>query len=214
MIYLISTKLSKMLFASVDLQCSDELTTIVSMLSVQNIFYRPRDKQEEADRKKSKFINNHGDHLTLLKVFNEFKKNNTQQWCLENFLQYRSLKKAEEIKEQLCYILRRYNLNIVSSNNLTQVRKAITAGYFFNVARADKDCFKTLGDENTVYIHPSSCLFNKNVNWVVYHELVMTSKEYLRELTVIDPNWLVEVAGKYYKVCDPNVISKRQKQKK
>lgn len=32
--------LAKMLIMSVHLQCSDEILTIVSMLSVQNVFYR------------------------------------------------------------------------------------------------------------------------------------------------------------------------------
>lgn len=34
--------LSKMLIQSVHLACSDEILTIVSMLSVQNVFYRPK----------------------------------------------------------------------------------------------------------------------------------------------------------------------------
>ena len=47
--------LSKMLIMSVHLQCSDEILTIVSMISVQNVFYRPKEKQELADQKKAKF---------------------------------------------------------------------------------------------------------------------------------------------------------------
>lgn len=35
-------QLSKMLLTSVDLKCSDEIITIVAMLSVQNVFYRPK----------------------------------------------------------------------------------------------------------------------------------------------------------------------------
>ena len=34
--------LSKMLIMSTHLACSDEILTIVSMLSVQNVFYRPK----------------------------------------------------------------------------------------------------------------------------------------------------------------------------
>lgn len=46
--------LSKILIMSVALQCSDEILTIVSMLSVQNVFYRPKDKQVTlASRSKS-----------------------------------------------------------------------------------------------------------------------------------------------------------------
>lgn len=38
---------SKMLIASVDLGCSEEILTIIGMLSAQNIFYRPREKQSQ-----------------------------------------------------------------------------------------------------------------------------------------------------------------------
>ena len=48
--------MSKMLIASVDLGCSEEILTVVAMLSAQNIFYRPREKQSQADQKKAKFF--------------------------------------------------------------------------------------------------------------------------------------------------------------
>lgn len=65
-----------------------------------------------------------------------------------------------------------------------------------------------------VYIHPSSALFNKNPDWVIYHELVLTTKEYMREMTQIEPKWLVELAPKFFKQCDPNKLSKRKKQER
>lgn len=46
--------LAKMLIASVELGCSEEILSIVAMLSVQNVFYRPKEKQAQADAKKAK----------------------------------------------------------------------------------------------------------------------------------------------------------------
>lgn len=34
--------------------------------------------------------------------------------------------------------------------------------------------------------------------WVVYHELVLTTKEYMRQVSEIKPEWLVELAPHYY----------------
>lgn len=65
--------LSKMLIVSVELGCSDEILTIVAMLTAQSIFYRPKDKQAQADAKKAKFHAPEGDHLTLLNVYNAWK---------------------------------------------------------------------------------------------------------------------------------------------
>ncbi len=50
------------------LGCSDECLTIVSMISVQNVFYRPKEKAAIADQKKAKFHQAEGDHMTLLQV--------------------------------------------------------------------------------------------------------------------------------------------------
>merc|ERR1719266_435291 len=88
--------LSKMLIMSVHLQCSDEILTIVSMISVQDVFYRPKEKQELADQKKAKFNQAEGDHLTLLAVYNAWKTNKfSAAWCYENFVQMRTLKRAK-----------------------------------------------------------------------------------------------------------------------
>jgi ATP-dependent RNA helicase DHX8/PRP22 len=54
-------------------------------------------------------------------------------------------------------------------------------------------------------------LFNRAPEWVIYHELVMTSKEYMREVLTIDPKWLIEVAPKYFKQVDEQGLSKRKK---
>lgn len=65
--------MSKMLIVSVELGCSDEILTIVAMLTAQSIFYRPKDKQAQADAKKAKFHAPEGDHITLLNVYNAWK---------------------------------------------------------------------------------------------------------------------------------------------
>jgi ATP-dependent RNA helicase DHX8/PRP22 len=210
-------QLSKMLLTSVDLCCSDEIITIVSMLSVPNIFYRPRDKQALADQKKAKFHHPDGDHLTLLNVYELWKSNKcSNPWCFDNFIQARALRKAQDIRKQLIAIMDRYKLEVRKSNkDYNSVRKAITSGFFIHVARKDpKEGYKTLVDNQVIYIHPSSALFNKAPEWVVYHELVLTSKEYMREVCAIDPKWLVEVAGRFFKQCNPSFISKRKRNEK
>ncbi len=209
--------LSKMLLTSVDLGCSDEIITIVGMLSVQNVFYRPRDKQTIADQKRARFYHADGDHLTLLTVYEAWKLNGgSNTWCYENFIHARALKRSQDVRNQLVDIFKKFKLPIIScGKDYAKIRKAITAGFFAHATRKDQqEGYKTLQDNHQVYIHPSSALFNRNPEWVVYHELVLTSKEYMREVCAIDPKWLVDVAPNYCKVADPNVISKRKKQEK
>jgi ATP-dependent RNA helicase DHX8/PRP22 len=208
---------SKMLIASCDLGCSEEVLTIVAMLSVQNVFYRPKEKQQQADAKKNKFSQVEGDHLTLLAVYQAWKANNySQPWCYESFIQARSMRRAQDIRKQLLAIMDRYKLDVVTcGRNFNQIRKAIVAGYFRHAAKKDpQEGYKTLVDQQCVYIHPSSSLFGKNPEWVVYHELVLTTKEYMRECTLIEPRWLMELAPKFYRVHDPTKLSKaKQKQR-
>uniref|UniRef100_A0AC11EVH3 DEAH-box helicase 8 n=1 Tax=Ovis aries TaxID=9940 RepID=A0AC11EVH3_SHEEP len=176
-----------------------------------------RDKQALADQKKAKFHQTEGDHLTLLAVYNSWKNNKfSNPWCYENFIQARSLRRAQDIRKQMLGIMDRHKLDVVSCGKSTvRVQKAICSGFFRNAAKKDpQEGYRTLIDQQVVYIHPSSALFNRQPEWVVYHELVLTTKEYMREVTTIDPRWLVEFAPAFFKVSDPTKLSKQKKQQR
>ncbi|KAF8140500.1 P-loop containing nucleoside triphosphate hydrolase protein [Boletus edulis] len=209
--------LAKMVIASVELGCSEEILSIVAMLSVQTVFYRPKEKQAQADSKKAKFHQPEGDHLTLLTVYNGWKAANfSNPWCYENFIQARSMRRAQDIRKQLVGIMDRYKHDILSSGkDYNRVRKAICSGFFRNAAKKDpQEGYKTLVEGTPVYIHPSSALFNRNPEWLIYNELVLTTREYCHNVTTIEPKWLVEVAPQFFRVADANKISKRKRQEK
>ncbi|KAF8527374.1 P-loop containing nucleoside triphosphate hydrolase protein [Hysterangium stoloniferum] len=209
--------LAKMLIASVDLGCSEEILSVVAMLSVQNVFYRPKEKQGQADSKKAKFHQPEGDHLTLLTVYNGWKASQfSNPWCHTNFIQARSMRRAQDIRKQLLGIMDRYKHDILSAGkDYNRVRRAICSGFFRNAAKKDpQEGYKTLVEGTPVYIHPSSALFNRAPEWLIYNELVLTTREYCHTVTAIEPKWLVEVAPQFFKVADANKISKRKKQEK
>ena len=206
--------LAKVLIASVDSGCSQEVLTIVAMLSIQSVFYRPREKQQQADQKKSKFHDPSGDHLTLLNVYNGWKNSRfSNAWCYENFIQARQIRRAEDVRQQLLKIMDRYHHQIVScGRDTTKVRQALCTGFFRNAARKDpQEGYKTLVEHTLVYMHPSSALFGKAAEHVIYHTLVMTTKEYMHCTTAIDPKWLVEAAPTFFKVAPSDRLSKRKR---
>lgn len=210
-------QLSKMLIMSVHLGSADEILTIVSMLSVQNIFYRPKERAELADQRKARFHQAEGDHLTLLSVYNAWKNSNfSSTWCFENFVQQRSLKRAQDIRKQLLGIMDRHKLDVIScGKNIVKVQKAICSGFFRNTAKRDpQDGYRTLVDSQIVYVHPSSAIYQRQPEWLVYHELVFTTKEYMREVCAIDPKWLVEFAPSFFKFGNPTKLSKHKKEQK
>ena len=47
-------------------------------------------------------------------------------------------------------------------------------------------------------IHPSSVLSNKKPTAIVFDELVHTTRHYARTVTVIDTNWLAELAPHFF----------------
>lgn len=182
--------LAKVLIASVDMGCSEEIMTIVAMLSVQNVFYRPKEKQQQADQKKAKFHDPHGDHLTLLNVYNGWKNSGfSNPWCFENFIQARQMRRAQDVRQQLLSIMERYRHKIIScGRNTTKVRQALCTGFFRNSARKDpQEGYKTLIEHTPVYMHPSSALFGKAAEHVIFHTLVLTTKEYMHCTTAIEP---------------------------
>ncbi len=206
--------LAKVLIASVDSGCSEEMLTIISMLSVQSVFYRPKEKQQQADQKKSKFHDPHGDHLTLLNVYNGWKTSRfADPWCFENFIQKRQMMRARDVRAQLVQIFQRYKHQIVScGRNTLKVRQSLCSGFFRNSARKDpQEGYKTLIEGTPVYMHPSSALFGKPAEHVVFHTLVLTTKEYMHCATVIEPKWLVEAAPTFFKVAPTDRLSKRKK---
>ncbi|WKX96592.1 hypothetical protein Q1695_012769 [Nippostrongylus brasiliensis] len=194
--------MSKMIIASEKYGCSEEIVTICAMLSCNAaVFYRPKAMIIHADSARKAFWSPAGDHITLLNVYNKWKETNySQQWCIENFVQHRTMKKARDIRDQLEGLLERVEIEPKSSTCTIAIRKAITAGYFYNCSKLDNSGhYKTVKHKHTVHVHPNSCLFEELPRWVVYYELVFTSKEFMREISQIESSWLLEVAPHYYK---------------
>lgn len=198
---------AKALLASEAYACSQEVTIICGMLSVNNsIFYRPKGKKVTADAARAALSRGGGgDHLLLLRCYVQWRDSGySKQWCAENFVQARSLKRARDIVEQLDALLDRVDIKRLSAGvgGKEMILKSFTAGFFYNAVRLQRNGhYRTLKNTHTVYIHPSSSLARSELRprWLIYHELVFTSKEYMRQVFDIEGRWLFEVAPHFYK---------------
>jgi pre-mRNA-splicing factor ATP-dependent RNA helicase DHX16 len=146
--------LSKAIISSEQFRCTDEagqivkhnfalakcllqVLTITAMLSESgSLFYRPKDKKLHADQARQNFMRPGGDHFTLLNVWEQWAETNySQQFCYEQFLQFKSLSRARDIRDQLAGLCERVEIVIesnINSNDITPIQKAITSGYFYN----------------------------------------------------------------------------------
>mmetsp|Transcript_12507 Transcript_12507/g.32136 ORF Transcript_12507/g.32136 Transcript_12507/m.32136 type:complete len:1020 (-) Transcript_12507:25-3084(-) len=198
--------LSKMLIAAEKYKCVDEVLTLCGMLGVDNaVFYRPKDKGLHADNARKNFHKYGGDHLTLINVYKQWEETGySLNWCMENYLQNRSLKRARDIRDQLVDMLEKVEIDLSSNpNDVDAIRKSVLSGFFYHTARLRKDgSYVTVKHPHTVEIHPQSSLFQQNPRLVCYNELVLTTKEYMREVIEIKPEWLLEVAPHFYQSKD------------
>jgi ATP-dependent RNA helicase DDX35 len=190
-----------LLSAARNYNCSEEALSIAAMLSVQNVFVS--NDQKASDHTKRRFAAYEGDHLTLLNVFNAFVRHHkTAEWCNQNHINYRMLLRAQEIRDQLKSYLQRYRIPIIGANkDHAAIRKSVLSGFFVNAARLTSDgSYRSVRDEQVLHIHPTSVIYNRNAEWVVFHEVVQTNNFYMRECSVIEPDWLVEIAPHFYQI--------------
>ncbi|XP_042184329.1 pre-mRNA-splicing factor ATP-dependent RNA helicase DHX15 isoform X5 [Oncorhynchus tshawytscha] len=169
-------QLAKMVIASCEFNCSNEILSITAMLS---------------------------DHEST-------------QWCYDNFVNYRSLMSADNVRQQLSRIMDRFSLprrstEFTSRDYYINIRRALVTGFFMQVAHLERTGhYLTVKDNQVVQLHPSTVLDHKP-EWVMYNEFVLTTKNYIRTCTDIKPEWLVKIAPQYYEMGNfPNCEAKRQ----
>lgn len=210
---------AKTLIMAHEYKCSEEVLSIISMLSAESIFVTNTLKsdlsaagQQAGNSVKRVFASTEGgDHITLLTVYNEYVKiaeAARKQWCKEHSINYKTMLKVENIRGQLRDYYTQLGLTLASAlpkgtDSTEQVRRCFVTGFFNNVAtlRPDKTYRTVLGNQ-LVYVHPSSVLFGIKPQpaCLLYNELVHTSKSYMRDVTPISNKWLVEIA--------PHIFSK------
>ena len=207
--------LAKAVLAAEKEGCVDEVLSIVAMLGEASaLFYRPRDKKLQADAARARFtVKEGGDHATYLNIWNQWVEADfSYVWARENFLQQRSLTRARDVRDQLAKLCERVEVDPASScggiSNLQPILKSLTAGFFPNAARLQRsgDSYRTVKNNMTVHIHPSSVLMESRPKWVVFYELVLTSKEFMRSCMPLQPEWLTEVAPHYYRAKDVDAL--------
>ncbi|KAI4101866.1 MAG: hypothetical protein L6R37_004741 [Teloschistes peruensis] len=214
--------LAKSVLAANKNKCVEEVLSIIAMLGeASSLFYRPKDKKIHADSARARFtVKEGGDHFSLLNIWNQWVDADfSYVWARENFLQQRALTRARDVRDQLAKLCDRVEVTIdsVGANDLVPIQKSLVAGFFPNAARLQKggDSYRTVKNNGvTVHLHPSSVLFESRPRWVVFHELVLTSREYMRSDMPVLPEWLVEAAPHFYKSKDLDALGTGKKMPK
>lgn len=142
----------------------EEMNTLVSLISCENVWFNVNKYDEERraffDQKKTEFIDKYSDHMSFLNIYKEWEYNNhSEDWCKQNFLHFRAFKQAKKIKEQIGDYMNKVNFkecekffNMKVTNYLTSevegdpimddyekvnilMRMALCQGFFMNSAK-------------------------------------------------------------------------------
>jgi ATP-dependent RNA helicase DDX35 len=196
---------AKMLLASKEMGCSDEILSIIAMLQVQQIFSNPKSGQGKitARQQRRNFEVSDGDLITYLNVYQAFVSNGcTKEFCGQYCMLYRHLKRVVEIRNQLATMLtKQFNFKLVKcKGDVNIIRRAICAGLFpFAAYLHHSGSYRMVRGDTEVHIHPTSCLYTEvQPSWIVFNEVVQTTKLFVRDITVIESSWLLELAEHYY----------------
>uniref|UniRef100_A0A2K5K9A1 RNA helicase n=1 Tax=Colobus angolensis palliatus TaxID=336983 RepID=A0A2K5K9A1_COLAP len=182
---------AKMLLESGNFGCSQEILSIAAMMQIQNIFVVPSNQKSQAV--------SHREHVCFLTP--SFWHNKNSQWCQEHFLNYKGLVRAATVREQLKKLLVKFQVPKKSSEgDPDPVLRCIVSGFFANAARFHSTgAYRTIRDDHELHIHPASVLYaEKPPRWVIYNEVIQTSKYYMRDVTAIESAWLLELAPHFY----------------
>lgn len=167
---------------------------------------RPASQKKEADLAKAQFTHPDGDHLTMLNVYHAYKTNeaDAKNWCWQNYLNHRSLIQADNVRTQLKRSMEKYDLELVSTawedkNYWNNIRQALTCGFFMQVAHkeGERGNYMTVKDNQVVRLH-LSCGLDHTPEWVLYNEFVLTTANFIRTVTEVRPEWLMEYAPQYF----------------
>lgn len=187
--------------------CLLDVIDVISALSVENVFLNlvTEERKEEAEEARRELHKRDGDHLTLLVTVQRYaeEQSDRKSWCERHFVSHRAMQNVMNIRKQLQQQCMQQKLltkdDTTSDTAISEAKsQAILAcmlrGFISNTARLMPDgSYKTLVGNQTVAIHPSSVLFGRKVEAIVFNEFVFTGKAWARGVSAVQLDWVSEV---------------------
>ncbi|KAL2856696.1 P-loop containing nucleoside triphosphate hydrolase protein [Aspergillus pseudoustus] len=201
--------LGRVLLAASDFgtDCLIDVIDIISTLSVENIFLNTtsEEKKEEAEKLRRDLYRREGDHLTMLATVRAYASENTDRkaWAERHLVSHRAMQSVMDVRKQLTAQCRQAKLLPSSTDSQSSsttrepspihILKSFLRGYSTNTARLVPDgSYRTVVGNQTVAIHPSSVLFGKKVEAIMYNEFVFTNRSYARGVSAVQMDWVGE----------------------
>ncbi|XP_028113412.1 probable pre-mRNA-splicing factor ATP-dependent RNA helicase DEAH4 isoform X1 [Camellia sinensis] len=214
--------LSRTLMEANEYGCLSQALTVAAMLSAETTLLPGRSKSTEKKRKhdSSDLPNGSGwgDHIQLLQIYERWDQTDYDvDWCKDNNLQVRGMKFVRDVRKQLSQIMQKIakgSLDVrtnerrkESQEDYRNLRKSLSVGYANQLAERmiRHNGYRTLGFKpQLVQVHPSSVLRTDEEgmlpNYVVYHELISTSRPFMRNVCAVEMPWVMPILKKLEKL--------------
>uniref|UniRef100_A0A8C9NAB8 DEAH-box helicase 37 n=1 Tax=Serinus canaria TaxID=9135 RepID=A0A8C9NAB8_SERCA len=232
----VAPRYAKMLALSRQHQCLPYTITIVSAMTVRELFEeldRPAGSEEEAAQlkgRRARFLQMQkvwagqgpmqklGDLMVMLGAVGACEYSGcTQEFCEQNGLRHKAMLEIRRLRGQLTTavnsVCRDAGLYVdpkmkpPTEAQVTYLRQIVLAGLGDHLARRVqaeellddkwKNAYKTALLEDPVFIHPSSVLFKELPEFVVYQEIVETTKLYMKGVSAVEPEWIPALLPAY-----------------
>mmetsp|Transcript_2257 Transcript_2257/g.4310 ORF Transcript_2257/g.4310 Transcript_2257/m.4310 type:complete len:645 (+) Transcript_2257:62-1996(+) len=207
---------AKALLLSLDVGCSEEMLTIISMLQTLTVgvsgdlFTASKNKSSRMKRDDCicTFGTREGDLIMLLNIYNYYKNDvpNKQQkaWCTANSLNVRVLEASSRLRGKLRKRLQTFaekeKQELQSCfQDVESIQICICRAFFLTAARLNSDgkTYSTVSTNEVIRIHPSS-LFAHFAGapppWIASPKL----QSNVKYITRIRPEWLVKFCSNVY----------------
>ncbi|KYN96334.1 conserved protein, unknown function [Plasmodium gaboni] len=196
------------LINSIEYNCLYEVCVIISMLINEPLFLFNHKNLEKVRTMRLSLMAEESDLLSYYNIFQNFLSvKNKKDFCHSHFLVYKSLKKALHFFNRLKYILKRFGISMKPSGNIKNIFKAVIASFYYNVSKIKNSYeYELLNQTNRGHlfsIDPLSIINEINYmkrKFIVYTDAYTnnSSKFFMKNVTAIDPSWLVEVYPSYF----------------
>lgn len=196
-------------------QCSEEVLILAAMLSVQGQLFYTSQSPVSVIKTKKRVGAKEGDHITLINVYLHYVNLGSQQertrWCAENKLNEKLLQQAQNILKELKQQVQQLKLKVSSAeDDVETILRCILSAFFMNIAQRQLDnSYRNIRNQELLYLQPQSILTVSYPKWVVYQEVVYTQQYYMRQVSEINPEWILEVAGHFYQDVRDQIIQQK-----
>uniref|UniRef100_A0A6M2FC58 RNA helicase n=1 Tax=Populus davidiana TaxID=266767 RepID=A0A6M2FC58_9ROSI len=215
--------LSRTLMEANENGCLSQALTVAAMLSAETTLLAGQSSKSNEKKRKQPPPDlpdgsGWGDHVQLLQIFEQWDQNEFDiGWCKDKGLQVRGMKFVKDVRRQLSQLMQKIakgSLNVRTNERYKErqrdyknLRKALCVGFANKLAErmVQHNGYRTIGFKpQLVQVHPSSSLKTDEdgmfPNYVVYHELIATSRPYMRNVCAVEMPWVNPILKKLEKL--------------